>query len=260
MNKVIFPYKIFPGWPKPDETDPTFWELADLVVTQANKFYDTTLICDSYTLDYIQDKLPFKNVELSDGVSNYKGNSYGLPKIMAMLEQTEPYIMLDLDSVLLKPIKKYDNIAFGFAEINFQHPEGVTEGMMDSAVILYYQKEELDKVKPNLPTDLVLKWNKIPNSSLVYVPDPEIIKEIYSEILLNHKDVIEEISPMMTEQFLLIQYLNHYGHKIDWVQMDYGIEDMNINQNYYLHWGKNDTKNNILLKLLRDRYMKKNLI
>lgn len=260
MNKVIFPYKLFPGWPKPEETDPTFWELANLAVTQANKFYDTILVCDEYTFNYFKDKLPFTKIEISEGISNYKGNSYGLPKIMAMLEQTEPYIMLDLDSILLKPIKEYSNIAFGFAEINFQHPEGVTEGMMDSAVRLYYQKEELDKVKPNLPANLVLKWNKIPNSSLVYVPDPEVIINIYTEIIENHQNEIESISPMMTEQFLLIQYLNHYGHNVDWVQIDYGIEEMSINQNYYLHWGKNDTKSNLLLKLIRDRYMKTPLI
>lgn len=260
LNRAIFAYKIFPGWPKPDESDPTFWELANLVVTQANKFYNTTLVCDEPTAEYFKDKLPFTNIEISKGITEYKGGSYGIPKVLAMIEQTEPYISLDLDSVLLKPIKDYNDITFGFAEVNFNHPEGVTEGMMDTACRIYFNKDELDKIKPNLPTDLVLKWEKIPNGSLVYVPNPEIISKIYSQILDDHQDIIEQVSPMMIEQFLLIQYLNHYDYNTNWIQLDYGIEEMSINQNYYLHWGKNDTEKNILLKLLRDRYMKTPLL
>jgi len=260
LNRVIFPYKIFPGWPLPEDKDSTFWELADLAVTQANKFYETILVCDEYTKSYFEGKLPFTKIELSKGIEEYKGNSYGVPKLKAIIEQTEPYIMLDLDSVLFKPIGPYLNIAFGFAEVNMLHPEGVTEGMLQNAFNLYFQKDELDQIKPSLPKDTVLKWDRIPNSSLVYVPEPKVLSDVYSEILDNHQDIIEDVSPMLIEQFLVIQYLNHYGHRVDWVQLDYGINGLSTNQSYYLHWGKHDTENNHLLQLLRSRYMKKPLI
>lgn len=255
MNRVIFPFKLFPGWDKPEDKDPAFWELADLVVTQANKFYQTVLVCDEYTKSYFEGKLPFNKIEISKGIREYEGNSYCIPKLKAIIEQTEPYIMLDLDSVLLKPLPTYLNIAFGFAEINMFHPGGVTEGTLQNTFNLYFQKHELDKIKTNLPGNMVLKWDKIPNSSLVYVPEPQVLSDIYSEILEDHLEAIEEVSPMMVEQFLVIQYLNHSNHRVNWVQSSYG----EIHESYYLHWDKYNKGDNIL-KLLRERYMSKPLI
>ena len=40
IKKVIFPYKIFPGWKLPHESDSSFLDLAELAIEQAKKYYE----------------------------------------------------------------------------------------------------------------------------------------------------------------------------------------------------------------------------
>ena len=62
------------------------------------------------------------------------------------------------------------------------------------------------------------------------------------------------------EQFLLAQYLRLKGYPYKFLQKTYGAEDSALQTAYFLHWGKHDNDNNLLLKLLRERYMKKQVI
>lgn len=259
MNKVIFPFKVFPHWDPPHIKDPSFWELAEVVVTQANKFYETVLVCDEYTKKYFGDKLPFSKVEICSEIGEYNGKSIAIPKILAMINQKEPYIMLDMDSVLFYPLPKYPNVAFGFAEVDFTKPF-ISIEILNYAMTHYGKKHELDLVKKNIPKGMGFRYNKIPNCSLVYVPDPEVLKKIYIQILEDHKHIIEDISPMMLEQFLIIQYLHHFDKRFDWVQKDLGYIGSSEKGTYYFHWDKYNTLSSPLLKLLRERYMESPLI
>lgn len=259
MNKVIFPFKVFPYWDPPHIKDPSFWELAEISVVQANKFYETVLVCDEYTKEYFGEKLPFSKVEICNEIGEYKGKSIAIPKILAMISQKEPYIMLDMDSILFQQLPEYPNIAFGFAEVNFTKPFIPIE-VLNYAMANYGQKHELDLVKENVPKGMGFRYNKIPNCSLVYVPHPEILKEIYTQILEDHKDSIEKVSPMMIEQFLIIQYLYHLDERFDWVQNDLGYIGSFEKGAYYFHWDKHNGASSPLLNMLRERYMKNPLI
>ena len=262
IKKVIFPYKIFPGWKLPHESDSSFLDLAELAIEQAKKYYEVVLVADKLTITYfgnndLLDK--FSKVEESVGIENYKGQSYGVPKMLAMMEQTEPYIMLDFDSILLKELPDVSDITFGFPDVDFTK-ESITEGMINYCFNVYYNKKEIDMVKALLPENYYLDWKKLPNSSLVMVPDPNVITNVYVQILENFESIIEIISPMLTEQFLLAQYLRLKGHPYKFLQKTYGAEDSALQTAYFLHWGKHDNDNNLLLKLLRERYMKKQVI
>ena len=260
IDKVIFPYKIFNGWPLPHESDESFLELAELSIEQAKKHYCVHLIADNKTIEYFESTdLKFDVVEESKSIENYNGKSYGVPKMLAMMEQNDPYIMLDFDSILLKDLPDVTDVTFGFPDVDFTK-EAITEGMMNYCFNIYYNQKEIESIKKYLPENYYLDWKKLPNSSLVMVPEPEIIKNIYSEILDTFKDIIEDVSPMLTEQFLLAQYLRLQGHHYKFIQKTYGAEDSALQSAYFLHRGKHDNENNQLLKLLRERYMKKSLI
>lgn len=259
MNRVIFPFKTFPYWEPPHKKDPAFWEVATLAVNQANKFYETILVCDEYTKEYFGDKLPFSKIEICKSIEEYNGKSFAIPKILAMLDQTEPYIMLDLDSILFKSLPNYENITFGFPEVDFTKPF-ISIEVLNHVMTCYGKQDELDLVQKGSPEEMVFSFNQIPNCSLVYVPTPETVTEIYNQILEEHKEVIEKVSPMMVEQFLIIQYLKHYNERYNWLQKDLGYSGAFEGNSYYFHWDKYNSSTSPLLGMLRERYMKLPLI
>lgn len=220
--KAIFAYKILDHFWKPK--DEYFWKIAKLSVEQASYFYTTVLYADKDTYEvFLQKGIRFDeyvdSTELFEGVSEH---TYGLTKVLTMIEQKSAYIMLDLDTVIFSHVTSNEHIAYGHKEINVSLQKPISSKISDVKYLEEYYKNSYDLFCNTF--SLVLEhvdWDNYPSNSLVIVNSPRLVAEVYKKILAILGRELKEIPPKYTvqfyEQFLFYNLLREYNIKIEFL-------------------------------------------
>jgi len=218
--------------------DSTFFNIAKTSVDMARKHYTTILYCDSASKKMFETNgVIFDKIIICDSIENYSGRLIGMIKILAMMEQTEPYIISDFDTIIFKkPIQK-NTIDFAYPELKNITDDTDWNSYDEDKYLYRLYKKPFDKYHSKFSEYYNHGWDipsNISNHSLVMVSHPILVKEIYHEVLsiLSVKEQEDCYSPFL-EQFLLTYYLT-------FMKVDYG----------YIH-DSPPTHNDLSIKLLK---------
>ena len=221
--RVIYSYKILKKYWKNHSDD--FFTLAKLSSALSTRLYDTTLYTDTDTsLLFKQKGIEFNNVVILDSLNQVTENNYGLAKILAMQEQTEPYIILDLDTLLFEPINFSNTITYGYKEISPDTLVGVD--YIQEQYIKFFNLFK-DGLKINTQK---IDWSTYPNNSLVQVNNPTLISNIYQDILKILNGRFLQSSVQYYEQKLLYDYLADYNVDINFIYPKPPIMEMQLEE------------------------------
>jgi len=218
--KVIYAYKFF-GKEHYKPHDKTFYQIAKLSVDITKKFYSTKLYCDRKSLEmFTHYRIEFDEVEISDDIENYEGPITSMPKIMAMIEQTEPYIMLDLDCIITQQLPNVSTIQYAYPETH----QILLHSYMDDDLTDYleymnkYYKTPYEKFKDRFNDWFVVDPYTSPNNCLVMVNNPIMVREFYKDILNKFlPEEFYEMGSMFLEQFLLYHYIKNYDVDVSYL-------------------------------------------
>lgn len=221
MN-AIFTYKILDSFWKPK--DKYFWEIARLAVSQARKFYPTVLYSDLRTYEIFTSKgLEFdKFVDSTKLLDCVTEHTYGVAKMLVMMEQDTPYIMLDLDTVLLSKVNTHEHIAYGYKEINVSTKKEIHNKIQEVNYLEEYYKRSYDIFKSKYSVKLKnIDWDSYPSNSLLIVNSPKLIGETVKRVLSIFGKEIFIVPPIYTvqfyEQFLFYNLLREYNIKAEFI-------------------------------------------
>lgn len=220
--KAIFTYKILDSFWKPK--DDYFWKIAKLATDQARKFYPTVLYADVRTYE----EFTKKGLEFDEFVDSTKlldcvtEHTYGIAKMLVMMEQSSPYLMLDLDTVLFSKVSTDKHIAYGYKEVNVSTKKVIENKILEVKYLEEYYKRSYDIFKANH----VLKfrdidWDNYPSNSLLVVNSPKLIGEVSKKILGILDREVFEVPPIYTvqfyEQFLFYNLLREYDIETEFI-------------------------------------------
>jgi len=208
---AIFAFKIIHNHYKPINDD--FIRLAKLSVKSAKKFYKTKIYCDLNShIFFQQNNILFDEVIIINEFIDDYPTQFSIPKIYAMIKETEPYILMDLDVVLFEKLESIHTITYGYPEVNLNR-EHVDMHMVNWAQDAYI-KPFVNNIKKyyNDQELTIMNWSIYPCFCVVIVKNPIIMSTIFKTIfkLIDNKD-IHEITPTLLEQFLSHQYIIKYG-------------------------------------------------
>lgn len=244
---AVYSYKMRYKHYKPLNDE--FVRLAKLSVQSAKKYYKTKFYCDSESLKFFTDNGIFFDevIILNDDPSDYP-TVFSISKIYAMMRETEPYILLDFDVVLLEELKPSNTITYGHPEIQINHKYIGLDTLLftfdhyikpfNEHIRKYFNNEDLSKID----------WLTYPSFCVVMVQNPILISEIYRDILKTlSKEDIANIPTELLEQFLCHQQI--VNHKVDYgfLSLDHYINGGDFNtieilSKKYLHLNINDNK------------------
>jgi hypothetical protein len=127
-------------------------------------------------------------------------------------KQTEPYIHLDFDTIILRHLTFDKDVTFGYYDEDYS-PYTIIK--YSPFVYNIYINSFENYVKNYYTPDEYLQWRwmKFPNNSLFAVNDYIFVSQSYSEILERLKDVTLLPDPetnigQFIEQFLIVSYLD----------------------------------------------------
>lgn len=243
--KVIYAFKDYNGYHyKP--IDDRFFELARTSVKLANRFYDTEFFCDNESKKLFESyNIPFGNVHILNSIQDYNGPITSMSKILAMMEQTEPYIMIDFDTLLFQRIPRTHTIQYAYGEMTNLHYNDMMNYDMNEYLkhLNDYYKVHYHKYKDRFPSHFKLSDSYSPNHSVVMVENPTLVKTIYEEVFnLFTKEEIDSFSPMFLEQFLLFHYIHNLNVDYKFIQNDPFVnfntntKSIDILNHKFLHW------------------------
>lgn len=197
VTRVIYSYKILHKYWK--EKNDLFFTLAKLSVALAKKHYTTVLYCDRGTESVFKKKgIEFDEVIFLPSLKEVNEDNYGLAKILAMQEQTQPYIIIDLDTLLFQPIYSNHTITFGYKEADPSKEWGMN-------YIREYYLDPYQNFKNKI--DIKLDWTVFPNNSVVMVQNPYIVSNVFDKILNIVGKDYKQSTVQFYEQMLLYAYL-----------------------------------------------------
>lgn len=220
--KAIFSFKLFSDIDSLNKI--RFYNYARLAVASASKFYKTHLYCCKKSKHLITKRwgIKFDEVTVLDELTEYKGNMYCYPKMLAMMKETEPYVHLDFDTYITSPLYSSNVVKFGHAEV-FNNKEKMRSSSLNYLNEYYFVPHNtiFNKILDKSFT-ASFDWNTIPNNSAVIVNNPDIVKTIYKKIILDTDDIIHSESKtshlcQYIEQFLLCKYLEYYNIDFDFI-------------------------------------------
>jgi hypothetical protein len=244
--------------------DKNFFKLAKLSVELAKKYYKTEFYGDSESYNLFEDRgITFDKVTLLDSIKEYDGNITSYSKLMTMMEQTEPYMCLDFDTLLFQQIPNDSTFIFGYPEISSLKlhnilTENGSEKFLDY-VNLYY-KRHLVKYKHKFPAYLNPSTNEIPNFSLFVCNHPTLIREILKDIFNRFEtEELEEMGAMFIEQLLIYLYLIELEVDVKFLYDSNIINDTQIiyilkHKFYHYIRYHEDSEFNEKIKLIADSY------
>lgn len=261
--KAIYSFKIL----KTDHYKPIddrFFKLAKLSVELSKRYYKTEFYGDVESYKLFEEKgIEFDSVKFLDSIQNYNGDITSYSKLMAMMEQTEPYICLDFDTLLFQKIPETHTIVFGYPEISSLKLHNVLTYDDSNKFIEYvdlYYKRHLVKYKDKLPIYLNPSTNEIPNYSLFLCQHPNLIKEILNDIFNTFEETeMEEMGAMFIEQFLIYLYLTEFEVDIKFLYDSNIINDIEIlpiikNKFYHYIRYHEDNEFEDKIKVISDSY------
>lgn len=217
MN-AVFSYKICSNfWKKRDEN---FYKLAYLASTYAGKYYNTVLYSDRYTKG-VFDKvgITFNNYVTSDTLfKEVDEHNYGMSKLLALQDQTEEYIALDLDTIVFEKINSSKTVTYGLKEIDLtknttlsvkrQHLEYVEKHYLECHSFF---KSRIPKLAPTLD------WMTYPSNSLIQVNNADIMKNVVKEVIKLVNRDYKYITIQYYEQFIIYNYLKYLNVDIGFI-------------------------------------------
>lgn len=220
--KAIFAYKILNHFWKPK--DEYFWKISKLAVEQASKFYPTVLYADSNTYKVFTEKgIVFDEfVDSTELFKDITEHTYGLPKILTMIEQDSAYLMLDLDTVLFSRVSSNEHVAFGHKEINVSLQKPIDSKISDVEYLEEYYKNSFDAFSGSFSLKLKhIDWDNYPSNSLVIVNSPKLVSEVYKKILAILGRELKVVPPKYTvqfyEQFFFYNLLREYKINVEFL-------------------------------------------
>jgi len=223
--KVIYAFKTFKEYEHYKPHNKIFYQIARLSVGITGKFYQTKLYCDRKSLemfDYYGVK--FDEVQILDEIENYTGKVTAMPKVIAMMEQTEPYILVDMDCILLQQIPNVSTIQFAYPETHQIFLHSYLDDNLDGYVgyLNKYYKKPWNKYRDRFNDWFKVDPESSPNNCVVFVNSPYMVREIYKDILSKFtEEEIEEVGPMFIEQFLFHLYLKNYNVDTSYIHTSY---------------------------------------
>jgi hypothetical protein len=204
MLRAIYAYKhLDKFWKEPSKD---FYTLAKLSTLLAARHYVTTLYTDEFTHEiFKKEGVEFDEVIYLPSLEIVTENNYGMSKVLAMMEQTEPYIILDLDTLIFEPITSDSTVTYGYKEGETDKVEGIH-------YIQKYYLNSYERYKHKI--DLTIDWSIYPNNCLVAVKNPFIIREIYTKVLEIIDNDYFNSTVQFYEQKLLYDFLVSYDTDI----------------------------------------------
>lgn len=236
---AIFAFKMINNHYKP--INDNFIRLAKLSVNSAKKYYKTKIYCDIESINFFNSvHILFDEVVIINEFINDYQNQYSIAKIYAMMKETEPYILMDFDVVLLEKLVSPHTITYGHPEISINRNHINTDEIIwvhdfyvkpfNEHIRKYYNNDELSKIN----------WTTYPSFCVVMVKNPLIMSNNFKTIFsLIGKEDINKITPTLLEQFLSHQYILKYN-------VDFGF----ITEHPYYNGDKFDK-----LKLISNKYV-----
>lgn len=220
--RAVFAYKILDHFWKPK--DSFFWDTARLAVKQASKFYLTELYADKRTYEMLQQEGIYFDyfVDCSDEFHRITEHNYGLAKMFAMLKQTRPYILLDLDTIIFSNISSDKSILYGHKEINLKLSKPPKDVQSDLDYIVEYYENSFNRflTKKNIKS-FTPDWNTFPSNCFLLVNSPllvcELVKKILNEIGRDLFIAPPPYTVQFYEQFLLYNYLLESQTDMDFI-------------------------------------------
>lgn len=230
---AVFAFKIIDNHYKPINED--FIRLAKLSVKSAKKFYKTKIYCDVNShIFFTQNDILFDEVVIiNEFIDDYPAH-YSIPKIYAMIKETEPYVLMDLDVVLFEKLESQRTITYGYSEID------LTRKHVNTPMITWAQNSYITPFVNNIQKYyndqelFAMNWSVYPCFCVVIVKNPMIMSTIFKTIFkLIDKEDINKITPTLLEQFLSHQYILKYNVDFGFINEDatddsYNPNDFNI--------------------------------
>ena len=212
---AIYSYKILDNfWKKRGED---FFKLAEVSVYFSKKYYNTILYSDTNTKTIFDKKgIFFDSYVTCDKLfEEVNEHTYGLSKLFAMIDQKEPYVTLDLDTIIFEEIHTKAAVTYGHKEVNLAaETTFLTKTLHLDYVREYYWKCHSFFESRVADRKLEFDWTCFPSNSLIYVNNPEIVREAILDMLtLVNKDY-RKMTVQYYEQFLVYNLLKYYGVKI----------------------------------------------
>jgi hypothetical protein len=242
--KVIFAFTSVTNHYKPLNND--FLKLAKLSVKSASKFYKTKIYCDTKSLNiFNENNITFDEVILIDDfikdyTDNYLNtNQYSISKIYAMMQESEPYILMDLDVVLFEKLESTHTITYGQPELRIneylgtRQLEWVNKSYLNPFSLIkgHFSDEEIGE----------FDWITYPSFCVIMVKNPLFVSETYNKILnkIPKKDVLK-ITPTLLEQFLfhqsVIKHMVDFGFFISNIYYSETVSDfMSLISQKFVH-------------------------
>lgn len=149
--------------------------LAYASVLQARKYYDEVVL---YTNRYIKEQvlelgIPFTDIE-TETLTGEFALCPSIPKLKTYAAQNEPYIHIDLDTILFNKvlIDKNQPVVFAHLDTSSNYPMSVRdyESIHKAYILPFY-----DNVLPDYYKDITI--NQIPNMNIVAVNNPTLFKQ-----------------------------------------------------------------------------------
>lgn len=218
--KVIYAFKFF----EKEHSKPhnkTFYQIAKLSVDITKKFYDTKLYCDRKSLEmFTHYDITFDDVEILDDIESYDGPITSMPKIIAMMKQTEPYIILDLDCIITQKLPVVSTIQYAYPETH----QILLHSYMNDNLSNYlnhidkYYKAPYEKFKDRFNDWFVVDPYTTPNNCLVIVNNPFMVTEFFKDIFKKFvPEEYYEMGSIFLEQFLLYHYIKNFNVDVSYL-------------------------------------------
>lgn len=220
--KAIYCYKFMDTFWKPK--DEYFWKLAKLSVNHTKKYYTTVLYADRKTKSLFRENgIEFNEfVDMTREFDKVRIHSYCMPKILSMIKQTTPYVVMDLDIILFEKIQPTNSVTFGFKEVDTSIEDSLEAKKWQIPYVEEYYENYYNKFRLNVKdTPVKFDWCVFPNNSLVFVNNPYIVSKTYQTILDMLGEDVFKIPPVYSaqfyEQFLFYNYLKYYNTDVGFV-------------------------------------------
>jgi hypothetical protein len=237
-----------------------FIRLAKLSVESVSRFYKTKIYCDADSLQLFNgNQIYFDEVVIIDEfINNYKNHS-SIAKIYAMMTETEPYISFDLDVVLFEKLTTTHTISYSHPEVAIDTDTRLNE--------LNWVNEKyripFNSHLTEFYTDTsYFNWTLYPCFCVLYVNNPLLISSIYKDIFNRLPiETIEQIPPVLLEQFLCHQYVLKYktdfGFLSENTPIDTEFSLLDLVSKKYLHININESNSNGIIKKLETLFFNK---
>jgi hypothetical protein len=215
---AIYSYKILDKFWKQRGED--FFKLAKVSVYFSKKYYNTVLYSDYNTKAIFDEKgilfdKYFTSDELFEEVNEH---TYGLSKLFAMVDQKEPYVTLDLDTVIFEEISTKAAVTYGYKEINLASKTTFPIKMLHIDYVKEYYWEYHSFFESRVSDrELEFDWTCFPSNSLIYVNNPEIVREAILDMFTLVNRDYRKMTVQYYEQFLVYNLLKNYGTKIKFI-------------------------------------------